>query len=462
MFSSESENSHESSINEGENKKEGEKGKIELRFAEIYQSPEWKALTPLDRAQLILVAEGVKPGVFVGGDFTNFQKIVQKMGLEARLNTYPLLLNPVYTISTPEGLSEYYRETVSATGITAENFYRINGKFLGYPSCCVEEYTNPQKNLEERKKYPPNISNFDYEMIQMREKGVEYPEELDYCPPTFTPCSAHCAKALGKLREWKGVMQEADPEAAYWLRLFQWAFEPYRKFHEKELKRMEKDEELEDNIAFLRKSILGSSFEKEKGRINIEMRAREDLEGLGLKWEHLQGKRILDIGAGLAEVAQAAKTRGIEVLSLDKNLKRWKEEELIEKDISYIVGKAEMLPFKAESFDLVIAHAAPPLLSEDKEEVKKVIKEVERVLKEGGEFRFGPAPLAYNVFNPRELFTEEEERSFTKEQVDARVKEKSLEFLKSTNPAITEQLKEDAHFYVLKKQRNNRDTTFNE
>lgn len=38
---------------------------------------------------------------------------------------------------------------------------------------------------------------------------------------------------------------------------------------------------------------------------------------LGLDWESLKGKKILDLGSGLAEFAQAVKKSGIDVVSLD-------------------------------------------------------------------------------------------------------------------------------------------------
>lgn len=211
-----------------------------LRFKEIYQSFEWKQLDSVDRAQLLLVAEGVKPGAIIGGDFTNFKNVVKKMGLVATLNTHPFILYPVYTVSTPQRISEYYRKVLSVPeGITPEEFHRINGEFLGYPPCCIEEYIKPQNNLEARKKYSPSkvISNVDFEVAQLLEKGKIYSEELDFCPPAFTPCSAYCPRALEILRTWKEILELADLEAAKELQIFNWQIEPYSQAHEEELKK---------------------------------------------------------------------------------------------------------------------------------------------------------------------------------------------------------------------------------
>lgn len=445
---------------EGERKREpiekGEGKPIELRFAEIYKSPEWKKLSPLVRAELVLVIERVKPGAiisFISPEVTNFPKIIEKTGLEARPRTHPSLLEPTYTVSTPENISTFFQKLILAEGTTkgtpAETIHRIYGEFLGYPSCCIDEYAKPSKNLEERKKYPPDISNFGYEMIEMREKGEKYPEELDYCPPTFTPCSVHCEKASERLKEWKEVMQKADPEAADALKSHNWNFEPYRKFHEEEREKMGEEWWEKRKIELLRESILGSEqLIKEK---EIEKRAGEILEDLGLSWENLEGKKVLDVGAGLAEVAEEGKKRGVDIVSLEKYPERAKEEGEIPKDISYIQAEAEALPFKDEIFDLVISHGAPPTISQTKGEVINITKEVERILKEDGEFRFGPSPLLGIIFEDRELFTQEEEDTLSHYERIARIKEKSLEFLKSINPDIIEEIEAGKSFYVLKK-----------
>lgn len=233
--------------------------KIKLRFPEVYQSPEWQALPSIDRAQLLLVAEGLKPGTIIGGNFTGFQKIIERLGLDTHLNSESNELNPVYEVATPEAMDTYYHQLVNLPEKAPEGeHHRITGRFLGYPACCTEEYITPQKNREAiTRAYPDTheeIPNVEYEARQLVEQGKPYPEELDYAPPTFTPCSAACEHALARLTKWRGALQAGDPIAARDLQLFNWQSEPYRSEHAQELETMESDEATAEKLNFLRKS----------------------------------------------------------------------------------------------------------------------------------------------------------------------------------------------------------------
>lgn len=186
------------------------------------------------------------------------------------------------------------------------------------------------------------------------------------------------------------------------------------------------------------------------------------LTRLGLTWNQLKGKKILDVGAGLAEVEQAAKKRGIEVVSVDQSPGTYREQgEVIPHDVLYLEADAAKLPFEDNTFDLIISHAAPPIISGSKEEVKAVILEARRVLKPGGEFRFGIGNLSANIFDDRELWTKEEEEMLSVDDRIKRIRSKSLEFLQSIDANITESpslptynveiTNLDDHYYVLKK-----------
>lgn len=202
-----------------------------------------------------------------------------------------------------------------------------------------------------------------------------------------------------------------------------------------------------------------NTFESREAEAEIEKEAASDLNDLGLNWDSLKGKMTLDVGAGPAIIAEIAKKKGIEVVSLDKNPEMWTEREGVKiPDVPYVKGDAEKLPFPDETFDFVISHAGPLSLFPTKEGVIQTLKEAERVLKDGGEIRFGPGNLNANIFSSEELFTVEEEESFTTEQRIERIGEKAIEFLKSINPNIRQELIEDPSydyssntFYVLKK-----------
>jgi len=211
-----------------------------LRFAEIYQSPEWMTLDPISRAQLMLVAEGLKPGTMIHGNFTSFERIVKQMNLEMSLNTDPYVLEPAFTVATAKAMSEWLRqEIMMGEKPSRAECHRSNGELLGYPKCCTEEYIRPMKNIAERKQYSPKklISNFEFELEQMLSRGESYPEELDFCPPPFTPCSATCPEARQVLRRWKHILEIADPIAAQELREFNWRRDARAFVHKTELEK---------------------------------------------------------------------------------------------------------------------------------------------------------------------------------------------------------------------------------
>jgi ubiquinone/menaquinone biosynthesis C-methylase UbiE len=205
-------------------------------------------------------------------------------------------------------------------------------------------------------------------------------------------------------------------------------------------------------------SMQGPRAELQKNSPNqgeIEMRAKLVMNNLGLKAEDLVGKKILDLGAGKAELAQWAKSHGINIVSLDNGIGYTREE--MPKNVNYIKGSAEVLPIKDDVLDLIVSHGSPPGISQEKQEVIKIIKEAVRVLKNGGEFRFGPGRLHPAVFDLGELFTEEEEKNLSTEDRIQRIREKSLEFLRSIYPNIEEISIEgkadniNGFFYLLKK-----------
>ncbi|HEY4522689.1 MAG TPA: class I SAM-dependent methyltransferase [Candidatus Paceibacterota bacterium] len=109
------------------------------------------------------------------------------------------------------------------------------------------------------------------------------------------------------------------------------------------------------------------------------------LEILGLTWNELQGKRVLDIGAGSGSFARSAHHRGIQVISLDNSTKRWDAAHQDGFETSLVVADMARLSseFEPESFDLVVSIAS--LYSEN--DAENTLPEVFTVLKPGGELR---------------------------------------------------------------------------
>jgi len=123
---------------------------------------------------------------------------------------------------------------------------------------------------------------------------------------------------------------------------------------------------------------------------------RQYEEILDLKPEDFK-KKILDIGAGSARFAKWAKEHGLseQIYSLEP-----KKKSPLEKSKA-VSATAEEIPFKDNSFDLEVSLYAIPFIyhnekirkkKEMDELVHESLKEELRVLKIGGEIRFGPFP----------------------------------------------------------------------
>lgn len=204
-----------------------------------------------------------------------------------------------------------------------------------------------------------------------------------------------------------------------------------------------------------------------------EATAEAYLMELGLNWDMLMGKRVLDMGAGLAGFAQAAKERGIDVISLDAHPEWWSEIGDPPSNVPFVVGDGKQLPFKEESFDVIVSRSAVHSMVEIQDDLESVISEARRVLKPGGEFRFGPGHINlspvrneewdkwYKVLDKvrnkqtltpeedawgakvwpvyeRKLQEEEELNGLSKEERIKKMEEWSFIYLKRIEPSITE------------------------
>jgi len=161
------------------------------------------------------------------------------------------------------------------------------------------------------------------------------------------------------------------------------------------------------------------------------------LKNLGFEnFDELRNKKILDIGSLDAIFALYTKSQGIEIVCTDINETCQKEGG--RKGLNYVLANAKNLPFEDNDFDLILSHASAPNILTTKEDVIAVLKEIKRVLKPGGEFRFGPIYLNANIFSNEELFTAKEEKIFNLKQRIERVRQHSIGFLKSFDKNIFE------------------------
>lgn len=113
----------------------------------------------------------------------------------------------------------------------------------------------------------------------------------------------------------------------------------------------------------------------------------EDSYYLANKWLGLGYKNVLDLGAGLGRHSILFAKLGLKVSAIDlsdygmSNLKEWANKENLKIDIK--IGDMMDLPYTDNSFDCVFAYHV--ISHTDTTGAKKVISEIERVLKPGGE-----------------------------------------------------------------------------
>jgi SAM-dependent methyltransferase len=131
----------------------------------------------------------------------------------------------------------------------------------------------------------------------------------------------------------------------------------------------------------------------------------EYLRFLNLGREDLEDKKILDIGAGLGKFAEGAAKENIsnKIYSLEPFLSIAKEEiisgtkektdysaEALKAKEKMVAGIAEEMPFKENTFDLVLSLYAMPLYAISKMSVLNFFRNIIKITKNGGEIRLYP------------------------------------------------------------------------
>lgn len=128
-------------------------------------------------------------------------------------------------------------------------------------------------------------------------------------------------------------------------------------------------------------------WEWEKANQSPWLKPADDVYYLANKWSELGFKKVLDLGAGLGRHSIFLAQHGFNVSAIDisdygvNHLKEWAVKENL--DIDVRVCDMVSLPYDDNSFDCVFVYHA--ISHADTEGIKKVISEIERVLKQGGE-----------------------------------------------------------------------------
>lgn len=117
------------------------------------------------------------------------------------------------------------------------------------------------------------------------------------------------------------------------------------------------------------------------------LKPTDDAYFLANKWSELGFKNILDLGSGLGRhliffAKQGFNVSGLELSDYGVNYsKEWAKKENLNIDVK--LGDMLSLPYTDNSFDCVFANHS--ISHADTEGIKKIISEIERVLKPGGE-----------------------------------------------------------------------------
>ncbi len=227
-------------------------------MAKIYDSIEWKSLEEIDRAQLLLVIEGLKKGTIIGGNWTSFMDILKQTGLSYELNTSKYRLDPVVVVARQEDLQEQNRRYLTLPEkATGADFHKVSGWLLGYPECCTEEYVK-ERTHSQRKAQRNGQRHLSYRFGQELDSKIKsegtYPDIFDYRPPSFTPCSIDCPEATKVLTSWKEAIDTLDPEAGKELVYFNRRSHPERLAHRNYLEGENSRRALNARLRFLHRS----------------------------------------------------------------------------------------------------------------------------------------------------------------------------------------------------------------
>lgn len=130
--------------------------------------------------------------------------------------------------------------------------------------------------------------------------------------------------------------------------------------------------------------------------------AQSYLNDFEITWKNLKQTKILDLGAGDASFGSEARKRNIFVVSIEINPEFYRREGLLRsttlRKIPYIKGNMIQLPFRDETFDLIIAHSIGPiesfrsgvLIAADEKDFSDHNDEILRVLVPNGQHWVGP------------------------------------------------------------------------
>ena len=115
-----------------------------------------------------------------------------------------------------------------------------------------------------------------------------------------------------------------------------------------------------------------------------EFKPLHEINPLRLDFIHqladLRGKQVLDVGCGTGIYTKILKRRGADISGIDISKSMIEVAKREVSGVDFKVGSAYELPYRAGSFDLVLA----ALVIEHLTDLDKAFSEINRVLKKGG------------------------------------------------------------------------------
>lgn len=201
--------------------------------------------------------EGLKRGTIIGGNHTSFVDILKKTGLDYKLTSDKLRLDPVAIVAKKEDLAEAtHRYLTLPKYSVGTGFHGVTGWLLGYPECCTKEYVKertPEQKIAQKNGQRHLSYRFGQELDSKIKSEGSYPDIFDYRPPSFTPCSINCSEATKVLSSWKDAVETLDPEAAKELVYFNRSDYPEGLAHGKYLEAEKSRRNLEEKLWNLRR-----------------------------------------------------------------------------------------------------------------------------------------------------------------------------------------------------------------
>jgi ubiquinone/menaquinone biosynthesis C-methylase UbiE len=123
-----------------------------------------------------------------------------------------------------------------------------------------------------------------------------------------------------------------------------------------------------------------TSLDLARGTATSDFSMEEYQYWLGLQLEDLKGKFVLDIGCGNSVLISELQKFGVQAFGIDVRVKN---------NALFACALAQQLPFRDQSFDLVVSTACLPIYFTSAMQ-KSVLREIRRVMKPDASATFAP------------------------------------------------------------------------